>query len=309
MKTLCNVSSQVVSWVQSNKTELQKSRNQIKHLYYPESLSELKTLVKKLNLENNTYDIIGYSSNTLFLPSYTIENLICTKKLNKWYETENEIVCECGVNVSVLSRTMVQKGYVGFEGLTDLPGTIAAGVYGNAGCRHCSVNELLYSFDLLTPLNEVKTLTVEDLNLEYRSSSLKRKELKGIILEVRLKKIKGNADELLQIAKKNHEVRLMQQPSPANNLGTTFIGHKLSQKGLFLKKLEKLLQKIIRSNDTRKSFPLLLRLIGKGAFSPYVYYWNRYMFLDEKSHNIFPKYCTFIQSLYLDAKLEIEVRK
>ena len=45
---------------------------------------------------------------------------------------------------------MIKAGYVGFEGLTDLPGTIAGAVYGNSGCRHCSINELVTDIELLT---------------------------------------------------------------------------------------------------------------------------------------------------------------
>lgn len=205
---------------------------------------------------------------------------------------------------------MVQKGYKGFEGLTDLPGTIAAAVYGNCGCRGCSINDLVSSFDLLTPEGKVETLTSAELNLQYRSTSLKRNELMGVITNIRLKKIAGNADELIQIAEKNHQHRVKMQPSAANNLGTTFNGGlKPTLKGTVLKRIERIIGTVIRTKDTRVTYPRVLKLIGKSKFVPYVYYWNRYMFIDVKAHQLFPEYIDFVKTLYKDARLEIEIKK
>ena len=65
MKILENISAQQISWVKSNKKNLE-AQSGIKKLYYPEALDELKDLIMTLNCNNEQYDIIGYSSNTLF---------------------------------------------------------------------------------------------------------------------------------------------------------------------------------------------------------------------------------------------------
>ena len=302
-----NCSAQDISWVKSN-TKLLNCIN-IDKLYYPENIQELIQIICTLRNKGEAFDIIGYSSNTLFLPSYHIQNMICTKKLNKWYETEDLIICECGVNVSSLSKRLIKKGYIGFEGLNDLPGTIAAAVYGNSGCRHCSVNELLHSFTLLTSDGTIQELNINELAPSFRSSALKRKEIRGVIIEVRLHKRKGDVATLKSIAEHNHQIRKEQQPSGYNNLGTTFIGWQLTRKGRYFQKLEEYIQKIIRTKDTRKSFPLTLRLIGKGKYAAYTYNSHRYMFRDEKSHDLFPQYFDFLKTLYWDLKTEIEIRK
>lgn len=49
-------------------------------------------------------------------------------------------MCECGVSVKRLSAEMVKSGFVGFAGLCDLPGTVAAAIYGNAGCYGCDLS-------------------------------------------------------------------------------------------------------------------------------------------------------------------------
>jgi len=208
-----------------------------------------------------------------------------------------------------LSKAMVKSGYVGFEGLTDLPGTIAGAVYGNSGCRHCSVNALVTDVELLTS-DGIIHLNTDDLKLSYRSTALKRNEIKGTILRVRLRKYKGDSKELIEIASKNHEHRKKYQPSGANNLGTTFNGgHCPTIKCRFLRLLERCVQIVTFNKDTRHSYPLMLKCIGKGAFAPYVYRWNRYMFLDVQAHDLFPQYVEFVHTLYKDVRLEIQIRK
>ena len=156
MKIYNNVSAQKVSWVKSNKKKLEERNSQIENLYYPENLEEFLDLIGKIRSKGEVFELIGYSSNTFFLPSYSVKHLICTKLLNKWYETDEMIVCDCGVNVATLSKEMVNKGYVGFEGLTDLPGTLGAAVYGNCGCRNCSVNDILEKITMLLPNGNVR---------------------------------------------------------------------------------------------------------------------------------------------------------
>lgn len=170
------ITPQEVSWVKSDKKRL-SSYKSIKYLYYPETMKELVQLVSDIQQSGKPFDIIGYSSNTLFKPTYSAEHLICTTKLKSYTEEGSLIVCDCGVPVSSLSKTMVSKGYIGFEGLTDLPGTIAAAVYGNCGCRGCSVNALLHHIELLTNDGKFICLTKDDLSLSYRTTSLKTKQI------------------------------------------------------------------------------------------------------------------------------------
>lgn len=308
MQVFHNVSTQKVSWVKSNREALEANNAAISNLFYPESTEELIELIRELTANEETFELIGHSSNTLFLPSYHIKNLICTKFISSWSETETEIICECGVSISKLSSAMIKKGYAGFEGLTDLPGTVAGAVYGNSGCRKCSVNSLVIDIELLTK-GEIRHIGVEALKMSYRSTALKRKEIDGTILRVRLRKIKGDPKELTEIANYNHLYRRSNQPSGANNLGTTFNGgRRLTLKGRLLFLLERFIQVITFNRDSRHSYALLLKIIGKGYFTPYIYRWNRYMFMDAKAHVLFPSYIKFIQTIFKDVRLEIEIR-
>lgn len=303
-----NATLQEISWVKSD-ILLTKSKS-IKRLYYPETIDELIQLISDMLKSGMPFDIIGYSSNTLFRPSYSVEHLICTKKLKTYTEEGNLIICDCGVPVSSLSKTMVSKGYKGFEGLTDLPGTIAAAVYGNCGCRGCSINALLHHIELLTNDGRCVNLTKEDLSLSYRTTSLKNKNIKGVILRVYLNIVHGDSEKLKHIASINHEYRKKTQPTALNNLGTTFNGgNHLTVKGVFFKIVQLIVRFLSKNKDARVVYPKVLKLFGKSKFIPYIYYWNRYMFLDAKAHDLFDEYYEFLRTLFKDVRLEIEIRK
>lgn len=306
MKIEHNVSAQEVSWVKSNKECLQKSK--IDNLYYPESTDELIALVKEFQSKKEQFDIIGWSSNTLFLPSYHAKHLICTKKICKWVETDSEIICDSGVPVSQLAKYMVEQGLSGYEGLVDLPGTIASGVYGNCGCYGCSVLDPVKKIVLLDCNGSCREMSKEDLAPQNRSTKLKRGEIKGVVLKVVLDKVRGNKESLLQKSIQVHERRKLTQPSAANNLGTTFVARKQSFKGLLVFKMVSFFEKFPRKRNREDSYRFVLTLLGKSKFVPYIYSWKRYMFLDAKSHELFPRYRSFVKSLFKDFCQEIEIR-
>lgn len=307
MKGYSNVSAQMVSWVKTDKSRLEAVRG-IEKLFYPSSMNELKMLLLDLIKRHERYDTIGYASNTLFRPSYHVRNLICTKYVNEWYETDNAIVCDCGVPIGPLSREMVKKGYAGFEGLCDLPGTVAAGVYGNAGCRGCSVLSLVQSFSIMDEAGSILEFSPEDLKPDYRTTNLKRGLLKGVILQVVLNKVPGNAVELADKAEYHHQYRMKRQPDGANNLGTTFLGAQLTTKGKRVFWLQKRISKTFHCSQ-RKAYKIVLKLIGKKQFVPYLWSWDRYMFLSPEAHDLFDVYHQFLNTLYSDLQLEIEVRQ
>lgn len=305
-----NISAQKISWLKSSEKLLPKNNNAIRTLLYPESINELEKIVKDLYSQHKKFDIIGWSSNTLFMPSYKIDYLICTKKLNKWKEKDKLIICDSGVSVSKLARECVKKGYKGYYGLIDLPGTIAAAVYGNCGCFDCSISELLDHITFLNEEGNIVELYPEDLKPTLRSSVLKRKEINGVITKVYLKINKGNADEETKKANNVREIRHQTQPTGINNLGSTFVlGKELSKKGHRYYWIESNLRKWLRIKNERIIFSMALTLIGGHKFTPYLFDLGRWMFYDTKSYDLLFKYERFIKTLFPKAHLEIEVRK
>ncbi len=284
--------------------------------YEPENLGELTNICSALYQNGKEFDLIGHTSNIYFLPDYSVDVMVSTRKCNHYTLTEDVIECDCGVPVAKLARNMVEKEVKGFEGLIDLPGTVGAAVYGNASCYGCSINDLLMSFDLLKPNGSITTIYPADLKLCKRSSALKRHEIEGVVLSIKLKKEQGDAALLKNLAEKNHHLRKVTQPSPKDNLGSiyaskqekTLVGFIVTGIARFFGLFYGLTGKNKKQvRDKQKE--VVLSLLQARDLLPYVYGWNRYIWKDELAHTLFWKFDKIHRLLYKDNKFEIEIKR
>ena len=127
-------------------------------------------------------------------------------------------------------------------------------------------------------------------------------------MSVTLRMEPGNKEELIMDAEKCHNDRKMNHPRPVDNLGSIFMS---GTKTLRLRIAEKIVRElgIIFRFDGRRQFKLLLRLFGKKKLIPYLFNINRFMWIDENSHDMFNDYVSFYHKIYNNAKLEIQIFK
>ena len=252
--------------------------------------------------------MFGHTSNCYFLPTFSPEYVISTVRLNKYEDRTDCVYCQCGAHIKAVARQMVQLGIEGYYGLVDLPGTIGAAVYGNAGCFGCETSDIFMEAEILTRDGKVITCNKDNMRFERRNSGLKKRLINGVILSVKLTKQKGNASEIKTKAEECHKLRLETQPGPQNNIGSVF----MSGKRTFSYKL---LQKVIHTylrvtkQPLSKSLPLSLWLLGYKHLIPYLYDMNRFMWLDEKAQEVFEDYIILYKKLYKGAELEINIYK
>lgn len=259
------------------------------------------------------FDLIGHTSNTLYLPDYSVDSMVSTRKLTRFEINDDSVTCECGVSVKKLAKEAVEAGIKGFEGLVDLPGTVAAAIYGNAGCFNCYLSNLLLSASVLT--SDGQRLIVEPNWFAFarRSSSLKRGEKNAIILSLTLRKEIGNKEDLARIAQQNHEKRKQTQPDPHGTLGSVFNGEGkptlLYWTLHYLTKILYLPQQLLGKEQIyKKRVHLMFRLLGAMDVEPYVYHWNCYHWEDEKAHDLFWKYVGLHRKLFTRSEFEIEIK-
>lgn len=282
--------------------------------YEPETIEELIDLVKPLYLIGKSFDIVGHTSNIYFKDSYRTDILISSKRLNNYIVTDRQIICECGVNVHVLANDMVNRGIKGFEGLIDLPGTIGGAIYGNAGCYDCLVSDMMFGVEVLKDDGSIVVYNKKDLNFTVRASNFKRKILKGVILRVILNIENGDSCFLKKTAEKNHQLRLETQPSPKNNLGTTYhqfgeyttFGYIISRfGGLYCVILKLLGINYMERNKRRDNFEI--SLAGGRDVIPYLFNRGRFIWKDDNADTKFIKYQKIIHRIYKNPQLEIEI--
>ena len=285
----------------------------------PVNTAELEGVVSYLYKNCIEFLIVGATSNLYILNTSDIPVVISTIKCNKYQLSGDVLECDCGVQVSRLSKNMVGEGIQGFEYLTKLPGTIGAAIYNNSSVKNesNSITELLIDLDILTPVG-IKQLRKEDLHLTYRSSDLKQHLLEGVILRARLKAEYGIKAELEEIMTKNEQERDLLLEGPTQNLGCTVhrmfcngemptkyrIPYKIYSKALDLFVKNKLIRK-----KHLKSF--LLTISGYRHLMPYVSDKQLITFIwkDEKADEYFEEYLTFMREVCKTNQIEIEIIK
>lgn len=298
-----NIKTSSISWLR-NSYDNDSSTGIINNYYIPENMEELRELCVRLQKKNLAYRVIGHTSNIYFLPDTNIPNLISTKRINKWNIEGNILSCECGTNVKSLARAMVDSGMDGFAGLIDLPGTIGGAIYGNASVGNYSISQMLKSIIILNSEGIIEEMSYNDMDFQFRSSCLKRKEMKGIILSCTLQLKRGDVKEQKRIAEEVHKWRIENQPGPLNNLGTTALLNDLTCFGYVVALSTKLLD-YLHKNQLRNK--IILRLAGASILHPYLFGFNRFIWKDSKAHELFETYLKFINRMYRNPKLEIEV--
>lgn len=306
MRHYQNIRINKISWLKIN--DLQGGV--INNLYYPESIEEFIDIVRFCHNNNQKYYVFGHTSNSYFLPSFSPNVVISVIELKGFTETYNSITVECGMHTKVLARMMVENGYVGFEGLVDLPGTVSGAVYGNAGCYGCLISDRLVSVRILTSSGEILDYTKDRLGFQERSSSLKNGQIQGTILTVTFEKVNGDKEESRRKAVYAHKHRLMTQPGPVNNLGSIFKNSTPTRYGNWIRRIGKYSAKFLRlpEND-HKILKLKLLLCGYPALAKYLFDLNRFIWTDDNAHKAFDDYLNLRNKLYKHNDFEIEVFK
>lgn len=277
----------------------------------PDSVQQLTELCRYLYADHLKFDIVGQTSNIFFHSTYNSQIVVSTVKVNHYTIEDDFMICDCGVNVAKLSRECLEAGYAGFYGLVGLPGTVAASVYGNAGCFDCSISSMLVSVDVLLPDGNVKTISKDELNFSKRSSIFKRKEIKGVILSVKLKTEKvSDLQEELKKSEATVNYRKTKQEKPNWCLGSVYANLKArpNWKNKTASRLSRLMEKL-RVAPQRKVYKrLLLRLYGYSDLNSYVSdkNINTFIWRDERAEQQFEKYKEFMGKVFENMTIEIE---
>ena len=280
----------------------------------PTFLRDLEELCRFLYSAGSDFDIVGQTSNIFFHESYSPDIVISTVHLNKYSFEGSVITCDCGVSVVQLAKDCLTKGIAGFSGLTGLPGTVAASVYNNAGCFGYSISSLLLSVDCLLPDGTVKSYSKSELGYDHRTSSFKRKEIKGVILSIRLCASKvADIESEKKESERAQKYRSDNQERRFPNLGSVYSTLKLRKniKNIIAVIVSKGLT-VSKRSKYRKAFKdILLTLYGFSDLADYISdkNINAFIWIDSNSEVKFDRYKEFMNRAYDDLRIEIEEKK
>lgn len=299
-----NVSLKRKTWIKTGGT--------VSFWIEPTSAYKLEKLLSFLHTNKIKFEVVGHTSNIYYTNSYNPYIIISTSKLNSFEEKDGFIECSCGAAISKISRYAVSKGYEGFSGLVNLPGTVAAAVCNNSSCFSCDIASLLHTFSFFDlSSGKIVELSAKEMSYSFRSSALKRKEINGIILSVKLLIKEGNAKKEKEKADNATRIRKTTQEPPAYTLGSVYAGLKFKNRIIY--KIAnwggQLLDKQ-HINGTRNR--ILLFIYGYIDLSKYISNRNinTFKWLPSDTEHIekFNRYQKFIKKACINPKLEIEIR-
>lgn len=192
-----------------------KLDGEIKKIYIPEDVLELKDLILKLRKDNIKYKIIGNGSNMIISSKYD-GVLIKLSKFDKLDIKDNIVKVGSGYSLSKLVLKCAKKNLSGLEFAYGIPATIGGAIYQNVGAYGYSIDDVIKYVTLLDG-NEIKTLSKDELNFGYRDSIFKHKNL--ICLEATFE-LKYSSDVSY---KKYMEERKLKQPLEYPSAGSVFL--------------------------------------------------------------------------------------
>lgn len=277
----------------------------------PDTLQKLIVLCRFLYEKNIEYDTVGQTSNIFFHSSYNPQIIVSTAKVNGYTIKDDILICECGVSVAKLARECLAAGYKGYSGLVQLPGTVGASIYGNASCFNNSICSMLLEIDLLTPDQKICTLKYDELGITRRSSALKRKEIRGIILTAKLCLKKAeHIDAEIRKSEESRRYRKENQEKPSWCLGSIFAELPM-RKNIRNKMVNGLLyftNKCHFIDGKKLKKDILLLLYGFRRIAPYVSdkTINTFIWRDQDAEKMFEEYKTFMRKVYDNPVVEIE---
>jgi UDP-N-acetylmuramate dehydrogenase len=183
---------------------------------------ELARIVKLLWENQMQFMMLGGGSNVLVSDRGVRSVVVLNRaKAVKFHAGDQpSVTVESGVVFSNLANRCASKGLAGLEWAATVPGTVGGAVYGNAGAFGGDMAGNLISAELLTE-NGRETFAVEQMGYGYRTSVLKRGDVKAVVLSAELALKNSTKEEVTVKIQQFSAHRKATQP-PGASMGSMF---------------------------------------------------------------------------------------
>lgn len=187
----------------------------------PESEEQVQAVIGLSRREKIPYYILGNGSN-LLVGDQGYRGMIIQiyKKMSEIQVEGNELHAQAGALLSKIAARALDASLTGFEFASGIPGTLGGAVMMNAGAYGGEMKHVLKSATVLTPEGEIQTLTLEELELGYRTSIVARKGYTVLSAVIALEP--GKQEEIRAYMEDLKERRVTKQPLEYASAGSTF---------------------------------------------------------------------------------------
>ena len=186
------------------------------------SSDELAEIVSTLWEQGLTFFMLGGGSNVLISDKGVRGVTVLNRAKAVRFENEGQpkVWVEAGVIFSNLANRCASKGLSGLEWAATVPGTVGGAVYGNAGAFDGDVSGNLIQAEILTEAGR-EYWPAAKMEYGYRTSVLKRGEMKAVVLSAELSLKIATKEEVTVKIEQFSEHRKSTQP-PGASMGSMF---------------------------------------------------------------------------------------
>lgn len=190
-------------------------------MIFPKRKQDIQTIIRYLLANNIRYLTIGNGSN-LLVDDKGYDGVII-KLSNNFAHCKvegNTVFVEAGMSMHDLAITLANYELAGFEPLSGIPGTIGGALSMNAGAYEEEIKSFVIEVEVMDSNGKVFTLTNEEMQFGYRTSTVTKQHL--VILSAILQFKKGNKTEILTKIDDYTQRRSSRQPLEYGSAGSMF---------------------------------------------------------------------------------------
>ncbi|MBE9061264.1 UDP-N-acetylmuramate dehydrogenase [cf. Phormidesmis sp. LEGE 11477] len=189
------------------------------------TVEELPSLIKWAFHHDVPVYFLGRGSNILIddagLPGLVV---VTRNSMTELRREKDLIVADSGVFLPHLSQFAAKAGFLGFEFLIGIPGTVGGALAMNSGLtvfRPREMASIVKDFDVVNVDGSFETLTLEEINVGYRRTDLLSG--KRFVTRVRFRlESKGDPEEIRSSTLAHLAERKRKQPLDKPTAGSTF---------------------------------------------------------------------------------------
>nr|WP_225349249.1 UDP-N-acetylmuramate dehydrogenase [Apilactobacillus kunkeei] len=187
---------------------------------FPKNTDEVRELLSMAKRDDLPITVLGNASNLIIKDGGIRGLVIILTEMNEITSHDDLVIAQAGARYIDTTIVAQQHGLTGMEFAAGIPGSIGGAVFMNAGAYGGETAEVIDSVTVLTPENEIKTLSNSELDFGYRHSAVQDQD--DIVLEATFKLSTGDKDEIQAEMDHLNELRESKQPLDLPSCGSVF---------------------------------------------------------------------------------------
>lgn len=185
------------------------------------TIEDTAAVIKFAKEHNLPVTYLGNGSNIIIRDGGVRGIVVSLLELNNITVTENTLIAESGAAIIDASQIALQHNLSGLEFACGIPGSVGGAVYMNAGAYGGEVKDCLKHVTAINEMGDFVKLTLDELELGYRTSRVQTEHLVVISAEFELSADKDHA-EIKAVMDDLTEKRETKQPLEFPSCGSVF---------------------------------------------------------------------------------------